>query len=592
MDRNSNADDVFGRLLFTDACDQQSTAPTGSTVSGVDIAYEDGAQDGTDQIQDSHSNSRCSDICGDCASHSSLPHRMEHAITNHPLVHEIIGQRDSHISSRTPEGDEITDRQQPGYRQLEQRDSDGLSRPPNGAQGSRQNPDTFWLPFFARRTTSLLFMAAFALMAAILEVLFTVSQRSSGLSPGIAFIRYSWSYGTTGILTFTAALWHRLDYETKVLASWLRAYPITTSKAALHVDYVNAWSLVIPFQALRNQDYEVVYSSTISLLLQVLIVLSTALFTLAPKNLVNEAEPVFLTSRFVDDPARLGNNDIFLPYDITLGTESSYGCSSSMMGKGSTHPEGCTNQFAYQTFYPASSSLEEVNATVDGLALGLACETGRVGKKVSMPQFYYSEGVYTLREEPIPYFEVEYQGCQATISWDIGAFYYRDDIRLENNPIFRDRVMVLRDIPGFARNRCDSTEPADHRLVFLTAEVEWHWNNQTIIHEDAGLEAVGFNMDATVSQAVALVCTPSLEQSRLDVSWSSAGVQGVSRHGGNRADMLKLIQPWDFIHFFFDKGYLDKFYVSKWESVGNTTPYLDINSQGVLRFCSREYRDF
>lgn len=420
-------------------------------------------------------------------------------------------------------------------------------------------------------------MTGFALQAAILEILFAISQRNSGLSPDIPFVRYLWSYGTTGILTLTAALWHRLDYETKVSAPWLRAHPITTSKSALLVDYIDAWSLLIPFRALRNRDYEVVYSSTVSLLLQVLIILSTSLFTLVPTSVVNDAEPVFLTSRFVDDPARLRGTESLLPYYITMGTELPTGNLSKFMNTHPTYPEGCTGQFAYQTFHPVSSSLETLETTVYGLALGLSCETASVAKRVMIPREVFGEDGEFSSVGDGPQFEVNYQGCQTTIYWEISE----SDIWNQKNETFRYHGMILSGVPGFARNQCNSTDQAARRLVFLSAEVEWRSYKENIIYE--GNEAIEVKVDATVSQAIALVCTPSLEQTLLDVSRNSGGVQSLTRRSRNNTDFLSAIQPWDFIDFFLDTVEND----TNNGTVGNATLWADTRCQSVLGFCGQ-----
>lgn len=236
-----------------------STAPKKEMVPGIDLAHDDGPERGTVRVPDTCSTTGSDHVCGGCGSYLSTPTRTERVVPDQLPVHADLGQQDSPTSDPTPELDDLTDHEQSSHRLLEERDPDGLSQPPGEAQSNHQNSGTFWLPFCLRSTTSLLFMAGFALQASTLEILFAVSQRNSGLSPGMPFIRYLWSYGTTGILTLTAALWHRLDYETKVSAPWLRAYPITTSKAALLVDYIDAWSLLVPFRALRNRDYEVVY---------------------------------------------------------------------------------------------------------------------------------------------------------------------------------------------------------------------------------------------------------------------------------------------------------------------------------------------
>lgn len=329
-----------------------------------------------------------------------------------------------------------------------------------------------------------------------------------------------------------------------------------------------------------------VCSSTISLLLQVLIILSTSLFTLVPTNVINNAEPVFLTSRFVDDPACLKGSESLLPYYITMGTEVPTGDLSKLMNAHSTYPEGCTGQFAYQTFYPVSSSLDKLETTVDGLALGLACETASVAKRVTIPQLVFLDDETFTYQGNGPYFEVNYQGCQTTIVWDID----QSDIWNQKNETFRDHGMMLSGVPGFARNQCNSTDQAADRLVFLSAEVEWRSYNESIVYEGnetAGVtvETVGVTVDATVSQAIALVCTPSLEQTLLDVSRNSGGVQSVTCRSGNPADSLSVIRPWDFIEFFLDRNIIGDATYNV--TVGNTTVWADIHCQAVLGFCGQ-----
>lgn len=582
MDHDSNTGDSLGRMPFNRPNGGYSVVPMRQLVPGIDFAYDNGSDGSPTTVHDAHPAARCDHIHGGCSSLSTAI-QIGHGVTSQPLDHAETRQLDLPTHNpATLDWDTATGHQQASHRLLEDTDlnlDSSLDRAPCG-----EVPDAFWLPFFLRRTTSLLFLVWFALMAATLEVLFAVSQRHSGLSQGVPSIRYLWSYGTTGILTLTAALWHRLDYEAKVSAPWTRASPITTSKAALLIDYIDVWSVLVPLRAFRNKDYQVVYSSTVSLLLQALIVLSTALFTLSPTKLVNNAEPVVLTSRFVDEPARLKDTGSLLPYYITMGHDfwGGLGNLSQMMGDNLTHPEGCTNQFAYQTFYPVSSSLEEVETTVDGLALRLACETASVGKRVLTPQFVFDEYGSLNVSGDWPYFKVDYQGCETTIDWDIFASETEPGyFWVENNRTFRESWMVLRAVPGFTHQQCNSTDPAAHRLVLLSAEVEWRSTNRSIIFN--GYEAVGVDLDASVSDFVALVCTPSLEHTLLDVSRGSGGVKSVSRHDGGPADPFKSIHPWDFIEFFFDEHIIPE-HMSQVE-MGNSTVCADIHSQAVLGLC-------
>lgn len=580
MSSDSNTGGNLGRMLFTGPNSGYSMVPTRQLASGIDHAYDNEHQGLSTGGHDSYPAARCDHIHGGYSSHST-PTQIGRAVINQPSDHAEPRQSDllTH-DSPTLYRDTAMGHQQASHRLLEDTDPD-LASSPDRAQCS-QSPGRFWLPFFLRRTTSLLFLVWFALMAATLEVLFAVSQRKSGLSQGMPFIRYLWSYGTTGILTLTTALWHRLDYETKVSAPWTRQHPITTDKDVLLVDYIDAWSLLIPIRAFRNRDHQVVCSSTVSLILQALIILSTALFILGPTRIINNAEPVILTSRFVDDPTRLKHTESLLPYYITMGNKPQASNLSAMMGDNLTHPEGCTNQFAYQTFYPVSSTLEEVETTVDGLALRLACEKASV-RRVLMPQLVFTKHDLLISGGHGPYFEVDHHGCQTTIEWDRFSFIDEDESWTDNNKTFRQHNMVLRAVPGFAHQQCNSTDPAAHRVVFLAVEVEWRSTNQSIIHE--GYEAVQVTLDATVLQSVALVCTPSFEQTRLDVSMSSGGVKSISRHDGGRDEFVKLIHPWDFIDFLFNEEIIDQ---SGGEfEVGNTTVWADEHSQLVLAFCGQ-----
>ncbi|ETS75934.1 hypothetical protein PFICI_12878 [Pestalotiopsis fici W106-1] len=514
--------------------------------------------------------------------------RRECRIANQQAVRTDVVAPDllNHISS---ESQSLREHQQACHRLLETRHADQLSLLPGGGHNGHHHPKTPWQPFYLRRTTSLLFMGVFVLMIVGLETLSTISTQQSGLPGGMPFMRYMWSYGTTGILTLTAAFWHRLDYETKVAVPWFKANPIITSKAALEVDYIDTWSLLVPFKAFRNRDWDVTSSSSISLLLQVVIVLSTALFSLMPTNLTNDAEPIFLTSRFVDDPTRLKNSESLLPYYIVMGSEAPDGRLSdngALRNARLTYPEGCTDQFAYQTFDPVSSNLIEVKATVEGLSLDLACEPASVEKVVIMPEYFLTfqedNTIYITGEGP--YFPVTYQGCQTNISWD------NFDPERKANTTFRENGMMLNGIRGFGGMQCNSTNKHDHRLVLLSFEVELHSTKQNIVIKNdsdmgAGKEGYNITVDATVSQAVALACKPSLEQISLNVSRNSEGVQSVAPINGEPVDSLRFVHPWDFIDFFFDKYAIS---TSAYDvSEVNMTIGANGWSQIVLAFCGR-----
>ncbi|KAI0176846.1 hypothetical protein BJ166DRAFT_490731 [Pestalotiopsis sp. NC0098] len=522
---------------------------------------------------------------------SGSSRQPEHSRFDQAMINTDTTQPDpaSYVSR---ESDDCTNHRLSSLGLLETRDPDESLHHSSEVDYGRHDSTAPSLPFYLRRTTLLLFLAIFALMIAILEILFVLSVQEFGLSAGTPWMRYLWSYGTTGILTVTAAFWHRLDYEAKVAAPWFKANQVASSKKSLTIDYIDAWSLLVPFKSFRNRDYEVACSSSVSLLLQAVIALSTALFAITPTNWVNNTEPIVYTSRFVDDPMRLNQTESFLPYYIATVSErpnetTNFG---NPWNGDLTYPEGYTNHFAYQTFDSVSTSLIDVHATVDGLTLDLACETASVGTRLKMPRREYIPGTpCTTFVGGVPYFEVNYQGCQTTIDWDIFTYNPEDDIWSQNNTTFREHGMMLQSVPGFSRNRCNSTDKNSHRVVFLSVEVKWLSTHQTIINEDGenldGVTMDVVNFDAKILRANALTCSPHLENILLNVSRSSAGVQNVSPLEEKPADLLRAIHPWDFVDFFFKyifvSGNVEKVAIS------NTTVWADVKALTILDFCGQ-----
>jgi hypothetical protein len=560
---------------------------------------QDAANDQSTGITPSHEElqervARISDLDPLLASHdrflSDFSTRREPAgctIDDQPIVHQNASGSDfaSHVS-RTSEDRTIP--QQSVLRLLDTTSASQSSQPPSVVEYGRRDPRAPWLPFYLRRTTSIMFLAVFALMAATLEILYAISLRQSGLSAGTSSMRYLWSYGTTGTLTLVAAFWHRLDYETKVTAPWLKADPIISSKDALLVDYIDGWSVLVPFRAFKNQDYQVACSSTVSLLLQFVIVLSTALFVLTSTKTTNDAEPIILTSRFVDDPTRLEDSNSMLPYYIAMRTSlpNALADTNASSDPQPAYTEGYTDYFAYETFNPVSPDLIEVTAIVRGVRMDLSCETASIDNKVAMPKFQYLPNGNLFMDELGPYFGIHYQGCQTSIEWPgFIAQHSREKLYLRNNNTSRAYGISLSGIHGFARDHCHSTDKDSHRLVFLSGEVEWRVDGRSIINDD-GEQRIVVSIDAKVSRGAALACTPIFNQIFLDVSRNNGGVQKVSPLGGQNASFLKAIHPWDLIDFMSGNSLLMGNFAEN-SKVGNTTFMGDSISRSILGFCGQ-----
>lgn len=139
-----------------------------------------------------------------------------------------------------------------------------------------------WRPFYLRRLVIAGFMGTFVLVLAAIEVLLAMSNKNDGIATSRHELHYLWTYGPTALLTLVAALWARAEYQSKLVAPWVRLMRQSTdAKRTLLLDYVSDFQLLVVFKALRNKDWTVSIACTVSMLIKVLIVISTGLITLS-----------------------------------------------------------------------------------------------------------------------------------------------------------------------------------------------------------------------------------------------------------------------------------------------------------------------
>ena len=82
--------------------------------------------------------------------------------------------------------------------------------------------DLLWRPFYLRRTVLAAGAATFALILVAVEALLVFSQGHQGIGNGDSNQHYLWTYGPTAILTLVAAFWSRVEYQSKMVAPWMR----------------------------------------------------------------------------------------------------------------------------------------------------------------------------------------------------------------------------------------------------------------------------------------------------------------------------------------------------------------------------------
>ena len=89
-----------------------------------------------------------------------------------------------------------------------------------------------WRPTYLRLAILIIFLCIFAAVAAALEVLLYVSVANNGLGITNARQQYLWKYGPTEILTVVAALWGRVEYQSKLAAPWRNKQSVSEAERA------------------------------------------------------------------------------------------------------------------------------------------------------------------------------------------------------------------------------------------------------------------------------------------------------------------------------------------------------------------------
>ncbi|KAL7620864.1 hypothetical protein AAE478_009862 [Parahypoxylon ruwenzoriense] len=450
------------------------------------------------------------------------------------------------------------------WRHSSSRSMDGL---PEEAEPQTNRHPT-WLSLYLQRLVFIFFAVFLGAMVVVLEVLFAISKKRQGLTESHAGLKYLWTYGPTALLTLIHALWNRVDYEAKVTTPWLRADPVFMTRDALLLDYIDMFPLAVPFRALRRRDFLVAATSTISLLLSVLIVLSTGLFTLSSVEIVDHLVPISLKSQFVDDPTRLINPSTLPFYGMQGLAEANL-----------TYPDGYSDQYAYQSFASDLPGVSELRATVDGMSVGLDCVQA-AAKDFRFGQIFWTTyGSYTWDS----HFSLEYEDCNSTISFTATPFNALQPYTPSKNnryAVFTQRYVYLFPIEGLTPGQCGSKGKDHKRLVFLSAELHFRLANETetTYYNNSG---IALQIEVTDAQSSSLICAPNYGITLVDIVRNTTGVKSVSRHDGAPLRSFSDIHSWDIIQAHQDS--FENLRPTEPLSMENTT--IDSEATQVLKMC-------
>lgn len=159
--------------------------------------------------------------------------------------------------------------------------------------------DRLWIPWSLRIWTLIALICFFTLSIVVLEVLSYLSQHKNGLSKQNQSRRYLWNYGPCAVFFLVASVWHRLKYRTQQLMPWrtMAGGPAAASHSLL-LDYISPWNISSFFRSLKNGHLGVTLVLMGSLLIKIVIIASTGLFSIRTKVVDESYSSVRLAEQF------------------------------------------------------------------------------------------------------------------------------------------------------------------------------------------------------------------------------------------------------------------------------------------------------
>ncbi|KAJ5731120.1 uncharacterized protein N7483_005628 [Penicillium malachiteum] len=231
-----------------------------------------------------------------------------------------------------------------------------------------------WRPAYLRKRVITGFAIIFCAIIIALEILNYVSSKNQGLTSSTESRHYLWTYGPTAILTLVSAFWARVEFQAKQSAPWqaMLKGPEESGKSVL-LDYISQMQPFALVRAIRNRHYPVISGISGSLLLRLLIIISTSLFSLQEvkvhkKNVLIQVQ---------------GNLSTLSTADFSTTYSEPFDTVNGILFEGVSYLDGTTSNFSFPTFSASSMSNDSVIiANVTGLAPDLECENATLDVEV------------------------------------------------------------------------------------------------------------------------------------------------------------------------------------------------------------------
>lgn len=319
--------------------------------------------------------------------------------------------------------------------------------------------------------------------------------------------------------------------------------------SGLMLDYITPMNAITLVGSIKAKHWMTATAVTGTLSLQILVLLSTGLFTSRPTTIVYRTLNGTLRTTFDAQNYKTGTNASDIP---TMGTEAEvYSANSSKPWDlylatseyNMTYPGGTTDRYVYQQFDHIASDNSTVSALVDVFSADLLCETASVVNMTT--QEYGGADVWTLASS---------ECSNITIAPE--SFQYSD------NPT--DMVFAT---PG----ACNNTGQGDTsmRLAFLAGSfrLEAIKNDKPITEPSS----------ANYSSYTSIICQPAYTIRAASVSWNSSAsddVPSITFPSIFEPRQLSDLSAWDIarpIPYTFRSKYYNYNGGDYWSGSGNTS---------------------
>jgi hypothetical protein len=149
-----------------------------------------------------------------------------------------------------------------------------------------------WQPSYLRRRVLIVFVITFCGAIATLEALNHVSKVHDGIAFSVDRHHYLWTYVPTAIFAVIATFWSRVEFQVKQREPWksMAEKPGDAVESIL-LDYVSDIQLTSIVKAIRNKHFDVAAGVACSVLLRLLVIFSTDLFSLQTAQMHRSSVP-------------------------------------------------------------------------------------------------------------------------------------------------------------------------------------------------------------------------------------------------------------------------------------------------------------